>query len=191
MPRLGYLLAVDPGLDLVAVAVFELDAYFRALGTGALQATAAIRAYHDVLRFTTSAQGDDVERAAAVGTWLGSVVRQHQPARVWIEKPRYAGAFGKKNPRQAADSLRKLNLATGALAAAALLSGAVVREIEPAGRIAGMKDAKESNRLQVNHLLRLAGRAELKQQDCIDAIWLGVRALAALRIRRRETATQP
>lgn len=184
-----FLVALDPGLDGTGVAVFD-----RALYAG-LAHSAANNAARALLRldlWESDPSGSIEARVLEIVDQLRRELAELGAAEVVIEVPSYTGTYAGKSGM--ADGLAKLNRLIGGLLVGAAYRGQRVRTLVPDGipmaLRAAFRDVKAYRRAGVRELFRLAGRgkgdipgwgmrAELSNQDKIDAVWAGLRALGA------------
>lgn len=162
-------LAIDPGMDLVAVAVFDSST----AKPGSLGG--ALKGWTHMLTFSTDSSKPTNDRCAEISDFVAQAVRDHGASVAFIEEPAKSGAYARNKGLHSAiaDGLMKLNRGIGAIAAGAHAGGARLVEM-PANR------ARKEDR---HNLLRMAAtRAGIglpvgprggKREDEWDALWIG------------------
>lgn len=182
-----YVIAVDPGIDAVGVASFELKGFHH--GESFAQAVGRL-GHYQVLR--TGPKEPLSARLSELHHGLRDVIRDLEPERVYIEQPTIAGAYWKRRVRQysktavnAAD-MAKLYMAIGALVAAAAGELAEVVMVPASSTAKKVRLAIVRAQLKTNrHPLALRERVS---EDLLDAIFLGA---AALTNRRYQPTVAP
>ncbi|HEU0299486.1 MAG TPA: hypothetical protein VFR37_08535 [Longimicrobium sp.] len=177
----GLLVAVDPGIDIAAAAIYDLSRVGRPLPVGSLDAAA--RGFVRVVRGRTDTRATTLERCTALFEWLRALALELDPVLVVIEVPAHAGTYRGKLHRQEgagslnAAALEKLNRAIGALCAGAHAGCAA----NPEAVVVEFRSdyGKGFNRKRVRHdalaaAFRLAGLPVVGgNEDDRDAAFLG------------------
>jgi Holliday junction resolvasome RuvABC endonuclease subunit len=167
MMERGYLLAIDPGLDVTGWALFKTNGHRPATLNDALtrlcDSGQLITAPHETLSF----------RLAHLSVEVGHLAALRDPGWVAVEMPAYAGAYSGGRERQV--SVGKLYMAIGAI-----LAALDPRDVVQVPAIRQPKAVR-------HELLEAAAREALvalptgprggAREDIWDAIWLGVTAL--------------
>jgi Holliday junction resolvasome RuvABC endonuclease subunit len=172
------IIAIDPSIAKAGVACFDL----RNWRTGESFAQVVRRlSYYAVVR---TAPGDPIcERLGQIARRLREIIFECGPERVYIEKPSTAGVYWKRRQRQfsktalnAAD-LEKLNMAIGALVAAAEAEDVDVTLV-PASTV-DKKLRLKIVRAQLRDQKHPLALSERVSPDLLDAIYLGAFALTS------------
>lgn len=183
--------AVDPGIDAMGVAIFDIDAY-----DNRSDARSVGRALRVVTTIRTSPDEEIEERLrqlvlglqSAMDAACGSVFgRNAKPYRVALERPAKAGSYARNadiGAERMAAPMAKLHFTIGAIAGAMHWVGVDVRFV-PAPRL-----PKQQRHLLALDVWRLAGFTGRKPSaDALDAIWLGASELTGdIAFERRRAA---
>lgn len=176
---MSVLLAVDPGIDLAAAAVFRLD------GPQASRWEDAARAFVEVSSRRTRVTDDTPTRCWVLHGWIAGQVERWGAETVVIEVPHTDQTYRSHRGRQRgpgqinAPALAKLNRSIAALQMGAWQAGAEVIE-QPARYGLAFADKAIRHRL-MNTALERAGRAplagNLDERDAafLGMFWLGTR----------------
>jgi Holliday junction resolvasome RuvABC endonuclease subunit len=174
--------AIDPGLDRVAIARFVLpDRNRRGLSVAAYWSKALpdekACAFMDAKSFDTKPSEEIPERLADIANWLREQLFAIRPKLILIEMPAYASTYarhmenGARSAAAVANGQNKLYMSIGAIFAAAWsVECAIVRAVP----------AQSTNKKQrlaiVEMLLKAAGKERPKNEDQRDAVSIGLAA---------------
>lgn len=166
--------SIDPGLDLVAAAIFDttrLPARPQMADCG--------RAFERIETMTTGSTKPIWERLADIAAWPQWLKATHHVGRLVIEEPRIVGAYARNRAAGGAtvnpQAMSKFWMALGAL-----LAGAE-RATVPLELLKALKVPKTQRALLVNTIMGKAfaqGPKGGKRPDAIDATFLGLWALS-------------
>lgn len=170
------ILAVDPGLDAAAAALFDPSLIPARRDSRDLDGrlTAAHTFVRSLICRTDS--GDRLSsRLAKLHCWAFGLAGELPETVVHVEIPPtwHAGKEmkGRVQPAKMMAAVHGLNRALGALLSGFELGGATVVEV-PASKM-----RKEQRIELANHFLRLAGHQEVRNKDAADAAWYGIEAV--------------
>jgi Holliday junction resolvasome RuvABC endonuclease subunit len=181
------IVAIDPGIDATGVAVFQMGGWRR--GESFDQLLARLDTYA-VLR--TKRDQEIPSRLSQLADGLGQVLTGIIATTIYVERPREAGVYHSRLHRQQTKSginaaaLEKLHFAIGALVVAAMTELCDV-VLVPAPKIKKSYRAELIHRAlrNKNHPIGLQARPS---PDLLDAIYLGVTALADPRYQPTQAA---
>jgi Holliday junction resolvasome RuvABC endonuclease subunit len=174
--------AIDPGLDRVAIAVFVVptanrrglsakDYWSKALPDEKAR-TFAYAQSHD-----TPAADDIVKRLWDISLWLDLEINQLRPKLILVEMPAYAAVYarhaknGARSSAATAPLQNKLYMSIGAILTTAVDSHSGIVRAVPA------QSTNKKQRLQlVEMLLKAAGKDRPKNEDQRDAVSIGLAA---------------
>lgn len=165
------LIAIDPGLDDLGIAVFDLGAWEAARPRLQPDTVAAVWALQRTHRLTTSPRGALASRLQQLARGVEEHVRDYGAAEVVIEMPAKEGLYRKECHNQAA--VNKLYMSIAAAKIGAVNGGA---------RVIGLKAPSVPKEVRHDILATAAGRAGVElptQEDELDSVWVGVQYLAA------------
>ena len=174
-----FLLAIDPGLDVLAAAVFDLSRHQLPDPMG----ESALRCLVDIRRVETSPGAWATNRADSIGCALWAWITEYGTCRVVCECPASFVVYGKNT----SIAVSQLALAIGLVQGVCIGAGVPFEAIKPDAPQAARGyegGIKQFRRDAVNRLCKRAGRPEYtkkNQQDTVDAVWLGIRAMGRLR----------
>jgi hypothetical protein len=178
-------LAIDPGIDLVAGAFYDLDE--TRIRTGRFED--ALRCFREVMQHRTSADEEVIARLGEIGRWTAGEVHRLEVDLVVIEAPARVGAYQERQDRQRtkANIIGRgealLNRAMGAITAGAELAGARCVELSASLYPHHFRDKKARHKAMNDVLVRLK-RPPLKGNvDTRDAAFIGAFYLSLRRPR--------
>lgn len=163
-------LGIDPGLDEVAIATFDLDAW-----KGTQHTTDLVAAYVNPAQVLRTPPSEPLpSRLSRIHTWVAGLCIVQRPVLVAIEKA-YAGRHdhvkGRERIRGAmnAESMQRFNAAWGVIMAAAALHC-------PRVEIVTVRLPKPERHKHLADWFERAGRRELLPNgpDAKDAVWVGM-----------------
>jgi Holliday junction resolvasome RuvABC endonuclease subunit len=177
----------DPGLDRVSIAIFRLrtaprQAWDLASMQDKLKTLVRVRA------FKTAPSLALPERLLLIAQGVHEILTSERATRFFMETPRFAGTYsrvaaqetrtvsdhGGKAPAANAKGLMLTHHASGAILAAAMTvlpTAVAMVPVLPAGRGNGKKERLERVRML---LVSIGRRAEITNQDDLDAVALGI-----------------
>lgn len=171
-----YLIAIDPGFDSLVAVVVDLDRHERlAKGKPANQLDPSVMlAFERTTKFTSEPNAPLDARAAKLVDGLRALVRAYPPRAAVVELPPTLVPYGKRTGRSMGQLGMAIGLTLATLRALEVYTSCMAPDRAP-GKPAG--GVKKWRRDQVHRLCKAVGATCERNQDVIDAQWLGCRAL--------------
>lgn len=172
---MNHVLSIDPGLDGIGAAVFDLDAYAPTATTPA--PIAAVKAWRASWTITTDPADPYAVRCAQIALQLEADVDRWRPRLIYLEVPEISGDYGDDTQRR--DSVNRLHVGIGAVLAGLGVATADrlcdVHQVKPgtmpkAQRHAVLADAFRKARIRLPTGPK--GGVTTKEDER-DAIWIG------------------
>lgn len=179
--------AVDPGLDLVAAAVFDLAAWHPSH-----RFEKAATSYKSTHTQETSPRAELHDRLCVLRDWAATCFVD--VCRVYVEKPALFGAYGRnrhgRSGNMIPEGLALLNMAMGALLAGFAADPRRRVVMVPAPKIPKPRRhiAVEAAMKDVGHVEFARGPRGGKQHDVLDATFLGLYVLTHPELRPQPLA---